>query len=63
MMGNVANLINYISKSLNIPFKYPFFVNGSKSLLIKSKKNFLQLFLPDDKMKILFLQLNVLKLI
>ena len=49
MMGNVANLINYISKSLNIPFKYPFFVNGSKSLLIKSKKNFLQLFLPDDK--------------
>ena len=51
MMGNVANLINYISKSLNIPFKYPFFVNGSKSLLIKSKKNFLQLFLPDDKVE------------
>ena len=51
MMGNVANLINYISKSLNIPFKYPFFINGSKSLLIKSKKNFLPLFLPDDKIE------------
>ena len=51
MMGNVANLLNYISKSLNIPFKYPFFVHGSKSFLIKSKKNFIQLFLTDDRVE------------
>jgi len=49
MMGNVANLLNYISKSLNISLKYPFFINGSKTLLIKSKKNFIQLFLSEDR--------------
>ncbi len=61
MMGNVANLLNYISKSLNISLKYPFFINGSKSLLIKSKKNFIQIFLPDDRIDVFLNSIEYLK--
>jgi hypothetical protein len=38
MMGNVSNLINYLSKLFNIPLKYPLFINGSRSFIVKDKK-------------------------
>lgn len=38
MMGNVSNLVNYISKLFNIPLKYPLFINGSRSFIVKDKK-------------------------
>jgi hypothetical protein len=38
MMGNVANIINYLSKLFNIPLKFPLFINGSRSFIVKDKK-------------------------
>ncbi len=38
MMGNIANMINYFSKLFNITLKYPLFVNGSRSFIVKDKK-------------------------
>jgi hypothetical protein len=38
MMGNIALLTNYCSKLFNIPLKFPLFINGSKSFIVKEKK-------------------------
>jgi hypothetical protein len=38
MTGSIANLANYLSKVFNIPLKYPQYLNGSNSYIIKSKK-------------------------
>lgn len=38
MMGSVSNMCNYLSKLFNIPLKYPYFINGSRSFIVKDKK-------------------------
>ena len=38
MMGNIANILNYFSKLFNVTLKYPLFVNGSRSFIVKDKK-------------------------
>jgi hypothetical protein len=38
MTGTLANLIGYLSKIFNIPLKYPLFINGSRSFIVKDKK-------------------------
>lgn len=38
MMGIISSIINYLSKLFNIPLKYPLFINGSRSYLVKDKK-------------------------
>jgi hypothetical protein len=42
MMGTIALLLNYFSKLFNIPLKYSLFVNGSRSFIVKDKKEYLK---------------------
>ena len=36
--GNIALLINYMSKTFNIPLRFPLFINGSKSVCFVNKQ-------------------------
>jgi hypothetical protein len=38
MAGIVSQMINYLSYVFNIPFKYPILLNGSKSYIVKNKR-------------------------
>lgn len=38
MSGQVACLINYLAKEFNVTMKYPLFNNGSRSFIVKDKK-------------------------
>ena len=38
MMGVIAKMLNYISKIFNVTLKYPLFINGSLSFIVKDKK-------------------------
>jgi len=44
MMGHIGQLLIYLSKTFNIPLRYPIFLNGSKSYILKSVKD--KVFLP-----------------
>lgn len=43
MTGVIAQILNYLSTLFNIPLKYPLVLNGSKSYIVKNKKDFLKL--------------------
>jgi len=43
MTGVIAQILNYLSTLFNIPLKYPLLLNGSKSYIVKNKKDFLNL--------------------
>jgi hypothetical protein len=51
MMGYICQLMIYISKTFNIPMRYPIFLNGSKSYILKGikDKNFLPLYFDAKK--------------
>ena len=55
MMGHICQLLIYLSKTFNIPLRFPIFLNGSKSYIlrsIKDKMSFLPLYFDakkDDK--------------
>lgn len=38
MSGVIAQILNYLSYSFNIPLKYPMLLNGSKSYIVKNKR-------------------------
>lgn len=38
MSGIIAQMLNYLSYVFNIPFKYPILLNGSKSYIVKNKR-------------------------
>ncbi len=40
MMGTISNMLNYFSKLFNVTLKYPLFVNGSRSFIVKDKKEY-----------------------
>jgi len=44
MMGHICQLLIYLSKTFNIPLRFPIFLNGSKSYVLKSVKD--KMFLP-----------------
>ena len=46
MMGHICQLLIYLSKTFNIPLRYPIFLNGSKSYIFRhvKEKIFLSLF-------------------
>ena len=44
MMGNIAILFNYLSRTLNITLRFPIFAKGSKSYCIINKKEYCSLF-------------------
>ena len=44
MMGHICQLLIYISKTFNIPLRFPIFLNGSKSYILRSVKD--KMFLP-----------------
>ena len=44
MMGHIGQLLIYLSKTFNIPLRYPIFLNGSKSYILRSVKD--KVFLP-----------------
>ena len=44
MMGHIGQLLIYLSKTFNIPLRYPIFLNGSKSYILRSVKD--KMFLP-----------------
>lgn len=45
MMGSIATMINYMSKLYNITLKYPLFINGSRSFIVKEKKEYIYVYL------------------
>ena len=54
MMGHICQLMIYLSKTFNIPLRFPIFLNGSRSYILRSVKDkmFLPLYLDakkDDK--------------
>ncbi len=54
MMGHICQLLIYLSKTFNIPLRFPIFLNGSRSYILRSvkDKNFLPLYFDmkkDDK--------------
>ena len=54
MMGHICQLLIYLSKTFNIPLRFPIFLNGSRSYILRSVKDkmFLPLYLDakkDDK--------------
>ena len=59
MMGHICQLLIYLSKTFNIPLRFPIFLNGSKSYILRNIKDvkekekiFLSLFIDnkrDDK--------------
>ena len=66
MMGHICQLLVYLSKIYNIPFRYPIFLNGSRSYILRSLKDkmFLPLFLDakkEDKHGTFEIALNCLK--
>ena len=44
MMGHICQLLIYLSKTFNIPLRFPIFLNGSKSYILRSVKD--KVFLP-----------------
>ena len=44
MMGHICQLIIYLSKTFNIPLRFPIFLNGSRSYILRSVKD--KMFLP-----------------
>lgn len=38
MMGDISGMANYLSKLFNVTMKYPLFINGSKTFIVKDKK-------------------------
>jgi hypothetical protein len=47
MMGHICQMMIYLSKTFNIPLRFPIFLNGSKSYILKSvKENKEKIFLP-----------------
>ena len=44
MMGHICQLLVYLSKTYNIPMRYPIFLNGSRSYILRSLKD--KMFLP-----------------
>ena len=46
MMGHITQLMIYMSKCFDIPLRYPLWLNGSKSFIIKDKKDKEKDFLP-----------------
>ncbi len=48
MMGHISQLLIYLSKTFNIPLRFPIFLNGSKSYILRTSK---------DKDKLSFLPL------
>ena len=66
MMGHICQLVVYLSKIYNIPMRYPIFLNGSRSYILRSLKDkmFLPLYLDtkkEDKHGIFEIALNCLK--
>jgi len=51
MMGHICQLLIYLSKTFNIPLRYPIFLNGSKSYIFRhvKEKIFLSLFIDTKK--------------
>ena len=51
MMGHICQLLIYLSKTFNIPLRFPIFLNGSKSYILRSVKEkiFLSLFIDNKK--------------
>ena len=54
MMGHICQLLIYLSKTFNIPLRYPIFLNGSKSYILRNVKDvkekiFLSLFIDNKK--------------
>ena len=45
MMGHICQLLIYLSKTFNIPLRFPIFLNGSKSYILRSVKDKMS-FLP-----------------
>lgn len=41
MTGVISQMLNYLSFIFNIPLRYPLLVNGSKSYVVKNKREFL----------------------
>ena len=46
MMGHICQLLIYLSKTYNIPLRYPLLLNGSKCSILKSVKDKDKIFLP-----------------
>ena len=46
MMGHICQLLIYLSKTYNIPLRYPLLLNGSKCSILKSIKDKDKIFLP-----------------
>ena len=44
MMGHICQLLIYLSKTFNIPLRFPIFLNGSNSYILRSVKD--KIFLP-----------------
>ena len=44
MMGHICQLLIYLSKTFNIPLRFPIFLNGSRSYILRSVKD--KVFLP-----------------
>ena len=44
MMGHICQLMIYLSKTFNIPLRFPIFLNGSRSYILRSVKD--KMFLP-----------------
>ena len=51
MMGHICQLLIYLSKTFNIPLRFPIFLNGSKSYILRNvkEKTFLSLFIDNKK--------------
>ena len=51
MMGHICQLMIYLSKTFNIPLRFPIFLNGSRSYILRSVKDkmFLPLYLDTKK--------------
>ena len=53
MMGHICQLLIYLSKTFNIPLRFPIFLNGSKSYILRNvkekEKAFLALFIDNKK--------------
>lgn len=66
MMGHICQLLVHISKTFNIPMRFPIYLNGSRSYILRSLKDkmFLPLYLDgkkEDKHGIFEIALNCLK--
>ena len=68
LMGNITYLMVYMSKCFDIPLRYPLYLNGSKSFILKGKKDKDKDFIPlhcdskkDEKCFNFEIGLNILK--